>query len=356
MRDAAWLLTSKGFAVIPLRPQSKSPLTKHGCKDATRDREQISRWWSEYPDANVGVATGRISNVVVIDVDGAQGAKTLAELEKEHGELPQTLTATTARGKHFYFAYPANQTVGTSKKLGHGIDFQSDGNYCVGPPSIHPDGSVYRWTNDAGIHPLPSWVLTKLTATTAKGDRQEALKKFACDLVNKGATPGELREAVHLYNKEKCRPQKTKSQVDSLVDWVLENHSATEIKDYDLDWFQFNTRKFFGDVNLMTLKDYQMGWWIRLQAFAWANKGVLPADLNKLARLAGAEDTALFKSEVGAVLFEYELVNGQQVNAKMAAHWADAQELTKKRVKAGKARAEKARALSTPIEEEEAAA
>jgi hypothetical protein len=106
----------------------------------------------------------------------------------------------------------------------------------------------------------------------------------------------------------------------------------------------------------MTLKDYQMGWWIRLQAFAWANKGVLPADLNKLARLAGAEDTALFKSEVDAVLFEYELVDGQQVNAKMAAHWADAQELTKKRVKAGKARAEKARALSTPIEEEEAAA
>ena len=105
----------------------------------------------------------------------------------------------------------------------------------------------------------------------------------------------------------------------------------------------------------MTMRDYQLGWWTRLQAFAWLNKGVLPSDPDKLARLAGAEDTALFKAEMNAVLFAYELVDGQLVNEKMAAHWVEKQELTKKKVKAGKARAEKARALSTPIDEEVAA-
>jgi hypothetical protein len=182
------------------------------------------------------------------------------------------------------------------------------------------------------------------------------LKKFACEVANKGATADELREAVHLYNEEKCRPKKTKPQVDSLVDWVLKNHSPTDIKDYDLDWFQFNTKKFFGDVNLMILKDYQMGWWIRLQAFAWANKGVLPSEPDKLARLAGAEDAALFKAEMDAVLFEYELTDGKLVNAKMAAHWEEKQELTKLKVKAGRARAEKARARNMPPIEEEVAA
>jgi len=144
--------------------------------------------------------------------------------------------------------------------------------------------------------------------------------------------------------------------VDSLVDWVLENHSpADDIKDYDLDWFAFNCTKFFGDTNIMTMKDYELGWWTRLQAFAWLNKGELPCDPNKLARLAGAENTELFKAEMNAVLFDYELVDGKLVNAKMAAHWTEKQELTKKRVKAGKARAEKERARSTAIDEEVAA-
>src|SRR5438132_12694742 len=100
MGDSALLLAEQGFAVLPLRPRTKSQLSKHGYKDATRDPEQINRWWSEYPDANVAIATGKVSDVVVIDVDGEPGAKTLAELERKQGQLPQTLTVTTARGKH----------------------------------------------------------------------------------------------------------------------------------------------------------------------------------------------------------------------------------------------------------------
>src|SRR5258708_4431274 len=47
-----------GFAVFPCRPRGKEPITKHGFKDATRDEAQIRKWWTRWPDANIGIATG----------------------------------------------------------------------------------------------------------------------------------------------------------------------------------------------------------------------------------------------------------------------------------------------------------
>ena len=357
--DSALKLASRQMAVIPLRPRSKSPLTRHAHKDATTDANTIAAWFEERPDANIGIATGKVSGVVVIDVDGEEGAKTLAEHERKHGPLPKTLTAATARGKHLYFEYPAGRIIPTSKKLGPGIDVKSCGGYVLAPPSVHPYGPVYKWSDaDAEIQPLPAWMLATLTATgekkvskddgkkVSKGDRQDALRKFACEVMNEGAGREELRDAVHLYNQEKCRPAKSKKQVDELVDWVLENHVPTDgLPDYDLDWFQFNCRQFLGDTNLMALTDRQMGWWVRLNAFAWMNRGVLPNDPDKLFRLSGAENKELFKTEMHTVLFEYEAMDGQLVNKKMAEHWQEKQELTKKRVRAGRARAEKAKQI-----------
>jgi hypothetical protein len=354
------LVKSRSFRVLPLQPRSKKPLTNHAYKDSTNSREQIEEWWNQYPDANAAIATGKISGIVVIDVDGKQGARTLAELESKYGPLPQTLTAITGRGKHLYYHYPAEQDIRTSKKLGSGIDLKSDGGYVVAPPSVHPDGTIYKWLKEsAEIAALPVWVISKLTETTdpkiTAGQRHDAVKKFACELANAGKEEKELRQAVALFNRERCNPPKPDAEVKDIVDWVLANHSpADAVNDYNLDWFAFNCRTFLGDTTLMALTDRQMGWWVRLNAYAWMNRGVLPNDANKLARLSGAEDRELFKKEMQAVLFEYEEVDGQLVNQKMVNHWNEKQELTKKRVKAGRARAEKERAKILTITQEAA--
>jgi hypothetical protein len=321
--------------VIPLHPRSKSPLTRNAYKDASSNPQTITAWFEGRQDANLAVVTGKVSGVVIIDVDGELGAKTLTALEAKHEQLPATLTAETARGKHYYYRYPSGVTIPTSKKLGEGLDVKSDGGYCVCPPSVHPDGTVYKWIDaDAEIAPLPAWVVDKLTATdvkkVGKEDRHEAIRKFACELMDTGASEDQLRKAVHLFNEENCKPPKPKSKVDALIDWVIENHVPTDgFPDYDLDWFQFNCRTFLGDTDLMTLTDWQMGWWVRLNAYAWMNKGVLPNDPEKLARLSGAEDKDQFKTEMHTVLFEYEAVDGKLVNHKMAEHWQEKQELTK---------------------------
>jgi len=67
MTEIALQLAAKGKYVFPCRPRGKEPLTSHGFKDATTDPEQIRRWWSEHPDANLGLATGLLSRLVVLD-------------------------------------------------------------------------------------------------------------------------------------------------------------------------------------------------------------------------------------------------------------------------------------------------
>lgn len=85
------LSTQKGFAVFPLKYRDKVPLTRNGCKDATTDAAQIKAWWQKYPNANIGLATGSVSqNVFVIDLDidedrGIDGYHSLEDWQREHG-------------------------------------------------------------------------------------------------------------------------------------------------------------------------------------------------------------------------------------------------------------------------------
>src|SRR3954451_3852186 len=72
---------------------AKHPRTEHGLNDASTDPGQIAAWWRHWPDANVGVRTGEL---VVIDIDGATGRRSLRALEAAHGTLPATRCATSA--------------------------------------------------------------------------------------------------------------------------------------------------------------------------------------------------------------------------------------------------------------------
>jgi hypothetical protein len=82
----ALALAKQGMAVFPCRCRDKIPATAHGLKDATTDPKQIMAWWTEQPDYNVAIATGAISKIFVVDVDGPD-----AERELQRLELPQLL-------------------------------------------------------------------------------------------------------------------------------------------------------------------------------------------------------------------------------------------------------------------------
>jgi hypothetical protein len=166
MKDAALKLARAGVAVFPVKPRDKIPLTGHGCLDATSDDERVRAWWDQWPDANIGLATGSKSGVWVLDIDGEEGEASLRDLEHRLGALPATVVAITGGGgRHLFFRLPDLDEAPTVKnsagQVGAGLDVRGEGGYVVAPPSIHPSSKRYCWSVDSALEfaDAPVWLL-----------------------------------------------------------------------------------------------------------------------------------------------------------------------------------------------------
>ncbi len=97
---------------------------------------QVRRFELSHERWNVGIVTGSVSGIFVLDVDGDDGSGSLRKLVlvEEHSPLPMTLTALTGRGRHLIFRYHA-AIRNNQSKLGAGLDVRGDGGYVVAPPS-----------------------------------------------------------------------------------------------------------------------------------------------------------------------------------------------------------------------------
>jgi putative DNA primase/helicase len=142
----------------------KHPRTPNGVKDATTDRKIIKAWWSKWPDANIGIATGRSSGIFVIDVDGDVGKSSLERLQAEHGPLPKTVTVRTGKGRHRYFRGDGARVGNYVGRIGKGIDVRGDGGYVVAAGSIHVSGAKYRFVEGRGLDEFeiasaPDWLV-----------------------------------------------------------------------------------------------------------------------------------------------------------------------------------------------------
>lgn len=147
--DAALDYARNRFPVFPISPGKKTPLTEHGFKDATLDKKQIRAWWKRWPDANIGIATGSVSSLFVLDVDvkpGKDGEKTLRSLINGHNTLPPTrVCRTPSGGRHIYFLLPKGKIIKSGTDVyGPGLDVRAEGGYVVAPPSVI-EGRTYAW-------------------------------------------------------------------------------------------------------------------------------------------------------------------------------------------------------------------
>lgn len=139
---AALEYASRGWRVFPLWPGGKVPLIQEWQHRATTDEATIRAWWARWPNANVAIATGAGSGLVVLDVDGPKGEATLARLEAANGALPPTREVKTPRGRHLYFDHPGGYVPCSAGLVGPGLDVRGDGGYVVAPPSVERGGHV----------------------------------------------------------------------------------------------------------------------------------------------------------------------------------------------------------------------
>lgn len=125
-------------------PRYRTGSLEHGANSATTDPRIIRSWWNSWSQANVGLATGRRWDLLVLDIDPRNGGDvTLAELEDRLGKLPHTVESLTGGGgRHLLFRHPPGKPRGS---LGAGIEILSDGKLFVAPPSMHHSGRTYAW-------------------------------------------------------------------------------------------------------------------------------------------------------------------------------------------------------------------
>jgi hypothetical protein len=124
--DAILDYLGRGWSIIPIRPGDKRPLVRWEEFQHRRANEaEVRGWFRTWPDAGIGVVTGAISDLVVIDVDLRHGGEVgLEELEREHGQLPTTVECRTGGGgRHLYFVHPGG-VIHNKVGLASGVDLQ----------------------------------------------------------------------------------------------------------------------------------------------------------------------------------------------------------------------------------------
>jgi hypothetical protein len=118
----------------------KHPLTAHGLYVATSDPAKLARWWRRWPQANIGLVTGEVADV--LDLDGPAGRAALRQAAADHDLRLEGPLVRTGSGWHLYVA-----PTGTGNRAGllaH-VDWRGRGGYVVAPPSRHASGRGYRW-------------------------------------------------------------------------------------------------------------------------------------------------------------------------------------------------------------------
>ena len=242
--ESAFTYASYGWPVLPLhtpvngtcscgRPHCKSPgkhpRTRHGIKEATIDRATIQGWWTRWPGANIGIATGADSGLVALDVDTRHGGDaSLARLEQRYGALPTSLQQMTGGGGcHWIFAYPGYLSAFRSNigKLGVGLDILADGAFIVIAPSHHTSGLSYEWVEPQSPDkirpaPLPGWFVTLLEELASKsshasgnsdteireGQRNSTLTSLAGAMRRRGMCQVAIEAALLADNRARCVP------------------------------------------------------------------------------------------------------------------------------------------------------
>jgi hypothetical protein len=160
LHRAASAYCALGWSVVPAAVEGKRALVSwKRWQTQAPDLELIDRWWRKWPMANIAVITGRLSGVVVVDLDLRHGAETsLAILEAEAGDLPwQAVVETPGGGWHVYLQHPRFGVPNSAGRVGAGVDIRGDRGLALLPPSRRQLVS-YRWAvgGPEAIPPMPN--------------------------------------------------------------------------------------------------------------------------------------------------------------------------------------------------------
>lgn len=236
--DYAKKYLERGFSIIPLNPKDKKPAIRSWkpYQEKLPSMDDINDWFGNGSNNNIGIVTGKISKIAVVDLDCEEALKYAKD-----NNFPKAPTVQTGKGYHLYYRYQEGIRNFQKRDDLPGIDLRGDGGYVVAPPSIHPSGKEYRWIKQLGIQdltlaPLPEIILVKrpedktpikkLYKGVPEGSRNDTLARLTGSWVNNKLSLEDCLENAYSWNK-KNSPPLHQNEVRKTVESIYSMHHSS---------------------------------------------------------------------------------------------------------------------------------
>lgn len=275
MNDKAKQYFNYGWSLLPVKPEDKRPYTQNWLQYTKKraDWPMVENWFMHLSNAGIGVVTGSISSIVVIDVESYCPQKIEDILAKYPTDL---ISRTGSGGYHLFYQYPPNRTkISNRVRLMEGIDLRADGGFIVLPPTIHPKtGARYEWVKEGQMGRFPleildiesqaisqdKWLSETLKGVT-EGGRNDSAARLAGYFYKKGISD-DIIELLLVEWNEKNDPPLPRSELKTVMRSIKRNHAeshspvmAVEFED-DREVDNFKTPFF----DLIKVNDYIKGY------------------------------------------------------------------------------------------------
>ena len=292
-----------GWSIVPIIGNAKHPCIKwKKFQTVCPTENEIRSFWEKFPGANIGVVTGAVSGIIVLDID------TKHNRTPNEFELPDTVSSRTVNlGWHFFFKHPGYEIRSSAGKIaGVGVDIRSDGGIAKLPPSEISADKKYVWVTEPtedNIAPLPEWLELKLNGRVSsspvtreikneynleeipEGVRNDTLARIAGILLSQTKPSnweGIVKPILHSLNLTNCKPPLPESEVRTIYESIsrseltktgirketkpLEILTAKELKTIPFTEPQWAVTRLFenGTVNMIGAAPSNFKSWISL--------------------------------------------------------------------------------------------
>lgn len=227
------------FSIIPVSRAKKPIIRWRKYQEQRASNAEILNWFGANTRNCIGIVTGPLSNLTVVDTDNENGIKVISDMLPFGFNCPKVRTP--RGGVHFYFQYEPR--LRNQQGIIPGIDVRSEGGFVVAPPSIGPNGNGYEWIEpigDTGVPKIPEEVVSfilrgrnpsggnppgRSSGILDQGSRDNTLFYVALKLAKAGAEKSYVEEVIIGLAKS-CNPPfglgEAKKKVDSAFSYVHE--------------------------------------------------------------------------------------------------------------------------------------
>lgn len=259
MQKETWLQAAKsyleaGYSIVPIKHKDKAPSIRwQPLTEKAAPWSRVMEWANRWP-VNLGIITGAVSGLVVVDIDSAKGGDPAPILAQYPTDL---VVRTGSGGWHLYYTY-TEDFAGNQVNLLPGVDIRSNGGLVVAPPSLHASGGTYEWVKSGSpgkLGPLGkvsknprtvevedeedeleldtadadrNWLSRDSREGVNEGGRNDTLAKHAGYMAGKGFALDYALEQCRIFNEAKFDPPLSDEEVETTVRSVYRTESKKQ--------------------------------------------------------------------------------------------------------------------------------